>query len=139
MKPAFRNILALLIGVIIGVVINLALIQISALIIPPPADADFTTEAGLKAGMHLMQPKHFLFPWLAHALGTFAGAYFAARIAVSHRLFLAIIVGAIFLVGGVQMVFMLPSPWWFNMADLLLAYLPMSWLGWRLATAHRLT
>ncbi|HQW12996.1 MAG TPA: hypothetical protein PLP06_12675 [Saprospiraceae bacterium] len=139
MKPVFRNILALLIGVIIGVVINLALIQASSLVIPPPDGADFTTEAGLKAGMHLMQPKHFLFPWLAHALGTFTGAYVAARIAVSHRLFLAIIVGAIFLVGGVQMLFMLPSPWWFNVADLLLAYLPMSWLGWRLATAHRLT
>ena len=139
MKPVFRNILALLIGVIIGVVINLALIQASSLVIPPPDGTDFTTEAGLKAGMHLMQPKHFLFPWLAHALGTFTGAYVAARIAVSHRLFLAIIVGAIFLVGGVQMLFMLPSPWWFNVADLLLAYLPMSWLGWRLATAHRLT
>jgi len=139
MKPVFRNILALLIGVIIGVVINLALIQVSSLVIPPPDGTDFTTEAGLKAGMHLMQPKHFLFPWLAHALGTFTGAYVAARIAVSHRLFLAIIVGAIFLVGGVQMLFMLPSPWWFNVADLLLAYLPMSWLGWRLATAHRLT
>ena len=139
MKPVFRNILALLIGVIIGVVINLALIQVSSLVIPPPDGTDFTTEAGLKAGMHLMQPKHFLFPWLAHALGTFTGAYVAARIAVSHRLFLAFIVGAIFLVGGVQMLFMLPSPWWFNVADLLLAYLPMSWLGWRLATAHRLT
>jgi hypothetical protein len=27
--------------------------------------------------MHLFEPRHFIFPFLAHSLGTFAGAFVA--------------------------------------------------------------
>ena len=33
------------------------------------------------------------------------------------------------MVGGTMMVIQLPSPIWFNVIDLTLAYLPMSWMG----------
>ena len=43
------------------------------------------------------------------------------------------VVGAFFLIGGIAAVAMLPSPLWFTVVDLVFAYLPMAWLGYRLA------
>ena len=101
----------------------------SGMVIPPPAGADLTTSDGLKAAMHLMEPKHFIFPFLAHALGTFVGAYLAARIAATRKMTMALIVGVLFLIGGIINVVMLPSPLWFTLVDLIVAYLPMAYLG----------
>jgi hypothetical protein len=131
MKPLLRNIAAVLLGIVIGSVINMSLIMVSGKVIPPPAGADVTTMEGLKASMHLFEPQHFLFPFLAHALGTLAGAAVAATIAASRKVACAFVVGAFFLVGGIASVFMLPAPLWFNAVDLILAYLPMAWLGSR--------
>jgi len=133
MNPMIRNILAVLAGVILGSMVNMGIIMLSSSIIPPPEGADLTTEAGLKASMHLMQPKHFIMPFLAHALGTLAGAFVTAVIAISRKMNLALTVGVLFLAGGISMVFMLPSPTWFTLLDLIGAYLPMAYLGGKLA------
>jgi hypothetical protein len=63
----------------------MSIIMISGSVIPPPEGADLTTLEGLKSAMHLFQPKHFIMPFLAHALGTLTGAYFAAFIAATHK------------------------------------------------------
>jgi hypothetical protein len=39
-----------------------------------------------------------------------------------------------FLLGGIANVAMLPAPLWFSALDLLLAYLPMAWLGHTIVT-----
>jgi hypothetical protein len=132
MNPILRNILAIVAGVIAGSVVNMAIISMSASVIPPPAGADVTTSEGLKAAMHLFEPKHFIMPFLAHALGTFAGAWVAALIAANHKMKFALGIGAFFLAGGIASVFMLPSPVWYTVLDLGLAYFPMAYLGGRL-------
>ena len=137
MKPLLRNIAAVLLGIVVGSAINMSLIMVSGKVIPPPAGADVTTMEGLKASMHLFEPQHFLFPFLAHALGTLAGAAVAATIAASRKVACAFVVGAFFLVGGIANVFMLPAPLWFNAVDLILAYLPMAWLGSRRALVEQ--
>lgn len=91
MKPIVRNILAIIVGLIAGSFVNMGIIMISGSIIPPPEGVDNTTMEGLKAGMHLFQPKHFLFPFLAHAFGTFAGALLTAVIAVKRKMLYALI------------------------------------------------
>jgi hypothetical protein len=83
--------------------------------------------------MHLFQPKHFIMPFLAHAIGTLIGAFIAALIAGSHKMNFAIVIGIFFLIGGIMSVFMLPSPVWFNILDLVVAYIPMAWIGGKLA------
>lgn len=133
MNPIVRNILAVVAGLVVGSVVNMGVIQISGSIIPPPEGADNTTMEGLKASMHLFQPKHFLFPFLAHALGTLAGAIIATLIAASHQLKFALAIGGFFLIGGISTVVMLPSPLWYTLVDLLGAYLPVAWLGFKLA------
>lgn len=133
MHPILRNVLAVAAGIILGSVVNMGLIMISGSIIPPPEGADMTTAEGLKASAHLLQPRHFLFPFLAHALGTLAGAYLTARLAIHRNSFLAILIGVFFLIGGIAAANMIPAPNWFVVTDLFLAYLPMAWLGGRLA------
>lgn len=128
-NPVLRNILAVVAGAVIGSIVNMGLIMISGKVIPPPAGIDVTDMEALKAGMHLFQPRHFIFPFLAHALGTLAGAYLAARLAASRKMLMALIVGVLFLAGGISAVMMLPAPIWFNVLDLVVAYLPMAWIG----------
>lgn len=132
MRSFLRNALALVAGLLAGGVLNLALIRVGGSVIPPPGGADVTTLEGLRASIHLFAPKHFLFPFLAHAAGTLVGAAVAARIAAGRPRLLAMVIGLVFLAGGLANVLMLPAPMWFNVLDLVVAYLPMAWLGSRL-------
>jgi hypothetical protein len=131
-----RLILAVVVGLAVGSLVNMALILVSASVIPPPAGADVTTMEGLKASMHLFEPKHFIFPFIAHALGTFVGALVAAMLTPGRTSGPAYVVGLLFLLGGIANVFMLPAPMWFNALDLVVAYLPSAWLGHKV-TARR--
>lgn len=133
MKLALRITLALLAALALGSLVNMGLILLGGRLVPPPPGADVVTMAGLKASIHLFQPRHFLFPFLAHALGTLAGAWLAAWLAPSRRLLLALIVGGLFFVGGVLNCIALPAPAWFMAVDLVCAYVPMAWLGCWLA------
>lgn len=129
MNPILRNILAIILGVVIGGIVNMGLIMISGSVIPPPEGADVTTTEGLQAAMHLFEPKHFVFPFLAHALGTLVGAFIAALVADNHKIKFALVIGVFFLIGGIMSIFMLPSPTWFSILDLVGAYIPMAWIG----------
>lgn len=129
MNPTIKNILAVIVGLVVGSIVNMSIIMVSSSIIPPPEGADVTTVEGLKASMHLFTPINFLFPFLAHALGTFAGALLASLIGVGNKMRLAIIVGLFFLAGGIANVMMLPSPLWFTIVDLGGAYIPMAYIG----------
>ncbi|EMY78608.1 hypothetical protein LEP1GSC060_3768 [Leptospira weilii serovar Ranarum str. ICFT] len=132
MNPIIRNILAVVVGAVIGSVVNMGIILISGHIIPPPNGADVTTMEGLKVSIHLFQPKHFILPFLAHALGTFAGALFTAIISANHKMKFALGIAFLFLAGGIANIIMLPSPIWFTGLDLVGAYIPMGYLAGRL-------
>ena len=132
MNPFLRNGLAIIVGIFIGALINFGIILISGSIIPLPQGVDTSDMESIKSAMSLYEPKHFLFPFLAHALGTFFGGTIAAKIAVGTQTKVALVVGIVFLYGGFSMVMQLPSPLWFNLLDLLLAYIPMAWLGAKL-------
>jgi hypothetical protein len=117
MPIIIRNILAFLLGLVLGSFVNMGIILISNFIIPAPA-------------MELMQPKHFIMPFLAHALGTLSGALLCSALAASFRFYMVMLIASLFFVGGIYMVMLLPSPLWFNLTDLILAYFPMAYLGY---------
>lgn len=135
MHPFLKNFLAIIAGLLIGGTVNSLLVMNSAVLIPPPEGFDLNTQEGLQTAIAVMEPKHFLIPFLAHALGTLVGAFVTAKIAASYRFVLAMAIGLSFFVGGTYMVSILSAPMWFNVTDLLLAYFPMAWLGAKLAGA----
>ncbi len=137
MNPIVRNILAVIAGIVAGGTLNMLIIYYSGSIVPPPEGVDVTTTEGLKEGMHLFEPKHYLMPFLAHALGTLVGAYVVALLAATHKMKFALAIGFVFLLGGIGAVLMLPAPLWYNITDLVLAYLPMAWLGGKLALRNK--
>ncbi len=129
MTTILRNFFAVIIGLAVGGTVNMALITVSPHVIAPPAGVDVTDAKSLSDSMHLFEPKHFVFPFLAHALGTLAGALLAFLVAASYRSVFAYTIGAFFLAGGIAVSFMIPAPIWFIILDLAAAYIPMAWIG----------
>lgn len=133
MRRNIINILAILVGVLIGGIVNMAIVTSGGFLIAPPQGADLTTEKGLLAAMPLMEPKHFLMPFLAHAIGTFVAAYLATRFSKTKAIRIPIIIAALFFIGGLIDVLELHAPIWFSCTDLALAYFPMAFLAYKWA------
>lgn len=131
MNPKVKNVLAIVVGFLVGSFVNIAIVNLGHLIIPHPAGVDVSDMEGLKASMSLFSPQHFIAPFLAHALGTLVGALIASLIAASHNFKFAMAIGVIFLLGGITMVFIVGGPLWFILLDLFVAYIPMALLGWK--------
>ena len=125
-----RNIGSLVLGIIVGLIVNYSIITIGNMIIIPPVAEDITTPEGLKAAMPFFTWKDFIFPFLAHALGTFVGAAIAALVAADSKMKFALTTGFFFLMGSVANMVLLPAPVWFSILDFVLAYVPMAYLGW---------
>lgn len=132
MRAFLKGLLAVVVGLVVGSAVNMGLILLGARVVPAPAGVDTTTSEGLAAAMPLLGPAHFVFPFLAHALGTFAGALLATWIVGRVSRVPAAGIGVLFLAGGIASCFMLPAPRWFEALDVVLAYLPFAWLGYRL-------
>lgn len=135
MPPILKNILAVFAGCLIGSVLNLAIISVGPMVIPPPDGVDMSDMDKFAENLNLLEPANFIAPWLAHALGTLVGAFVAARIAASHKMKIALGIGVFFLLGGIVMVAMFGGPVWFSVLDLIGAYLPMGYFGGILAGA----
>ena len=130
MPNLLRNVLAVIAGIVIGGVVNMAFITLGPLFIPPPpAGVDVNNAESLSNAMHLFEPRHFIMPFLAHAVGTLVGALIAYLVAATYKTQIAYVIGAVFLCGGVAASFMIAAPAWFIAFDLLAAYLPMAWLS----------
>ncbi len=134
MPNLLRNVLAVLAGIAIGGAVNMALVTLSPRLIPPPAGVDASSAESLSKSMHLFEPRHFIMPFVAHAVGTLGGALAAYLLAASHEARIAYVIGAVFLCGGVAASLLIPAPAWFIALDLLAAYLPTAWLGVQIGT-----
>ncbi len=133
MNPIIQNILAVIAGFVTFSIVNMGIILVGGLIIPPPEGVNVNDYESLQAAMPMFELKHFITPFLAHAVGALIGAWTTALIAKSHQLTLALIAGCFFLLGGIINSFLLLPPVWFIVLDLVAAYIPMSWLGWKLS------
>jgi len=134
MHPILRNILAVVTGLILGGAVNMGILMLGMAILPPPPGVDIMDIASINAHIHEYSFVALMVPFMAHALGTLVGAFTAVKIAVSRHLQFALIIGVIFLFGGIDAVRQIPNaPLWFDVLDLVVAYLPMAWLGHRLA------
>ena len=125
-KKMIKNILAFITGALLGMIVNMVLIILGSNFIPVSEGFDSMNSINWEL-------TNFIFPFLAHALGTLVGAFLAAKIANSYQLSLAMSIGVFFLIGEVTMVYILPATVWFICTDLIIAYIPMGYLGWIIA------
>ena len=130
-----RNILSVIAGLVAGSIVNMLLINLGHVIVALPPGSDVSTMEGLVAAMPNFGPEQFIFPFLAHAGGALVGTFVATLIAASHKFTIAMIMGVIFLIGGIAAVIMFPAPLWYDIIDLVFAYIPMAWLGAKLSGA----
>ena len=132
MNPILRNILAVIAGWLVGSVINMALIQAGHMVYPlegvDPNDMEVLADV-----MPTLDAQYFIFPFLAHALGALFGAAIAGMIAISHKMKMALVVGVLFLLGGIMVNYLITGPTWFTVLDIVVAYIPMAWIGGKIA------
>jgi ABC-type sugar transport system permease subunit len=125
-----RTLIAIIVGLFIGSAVNISFVKLGGLVIPLPNDLDASKMEDLKAVFSSLDWVYFIFPFLAHALGTLSGGIIALLISEDHKKFSSFTIAIFFLAGGVAMnLFMLPSPIIFTIVDLGLAYIPMALLA----------
>ncbi len=132
MNPIIKNILAVIIGWLGGSAINMGLIQTGHMLIPIEG-IDTNDMNALAAIMPTLEFEYFIFPFLAHAIGTLSGATIAGLIAVNHKMKFSLGIGGLFLLGGIMVNYLLPAPTWFVLLDIAVAYIPMAWIGGKMA------
>ena len=125
MKQALKNIAIVLLGIIFGMIVNIGLIILGGTIFPP--SENFEPMNAINWDL-----KYFIFPFLAHSIGTLSGAFLVSHLSKKSSIILPLIVGVYFLSGGIYMVTILPAPTWFVLLDIILGYIPMAILGWKI-------
>jgi hypothetical protein len=123
-------------GALMGAIANGVTLNVGTALVPPPAGVDPQDIESINASIAQYSAAQLMVPFAAHAVGALLGGAIAWAIARGRTagMVSAIVVGALFLAGGVTMVVMLPNtPTWFAALDLIGAYVPMAWLGTRIA------
>lgn len=134
---AVRLLLGIVLGAVLGAMANMGVLAAASALIPPPTGVDANDPASINAQIGDYSVPQLLVPFFAHAIGTLVGAFVAAKLngSVGRGLRAAMVLGLLYLTGGAYMVSIIPaSPLWFDALDLGVAYLPMAYLGFKLAT-----
>ncbi|MGB5983154.1 MAG: hypothetical protein WBG46_13515 [Nonlabens sp.] len=129
-----KNIASIIVGWILGSSVNMGLVQLGLVVMPLENAVDPNDMEAFSEVIGSLDPKFFIFPFLAHALGTMVGATAAYFIAATHKIKFAMAIGALFFLGGIAVNMMLPGPVWFTVVDLVFAYFPMAYLGGLIAS-----
>lgn len=125
---ALRFILSLVFGLLVGAVVNGSIVNLGMLLFPFPEGVNFETKEGLSLFENL-PIKYYIFPFLAHALGTLSGCIVALLFVRKWAKWSIYIIGYCFFFGGVMAGQLINAPLWFDILDLSLAYMPMAWLA----------
>jgi hypothetical protein len=133
MHPIVRSVVAILGGVIAGVVLISAIQRLGHVFYPQPPDFDLKDHEAVKALMNDMPLGGFLMLLLGYAAGTLGGAWLAAKLAGRARVRHGLVVGLFFLLASVANLVMIPfHPVWFIVVNLLLI-MPAAYAGGKLA------
>jgi hypothetical protein len=123
-----RNILAVIAGLFVGSLVNMAIIQLNMRVLfPVPEGVDLRDMEQLTAHMQTLPVTAFLVVMVAHLGQAFVGGWVAARLAAVRPMILAMIVGGVSLAGGISAMLMIDGPGW--MAVELPLYLVAAWLA----------
>ena len=98
-----RNVIAVIIGIIAGMALNMGILEINSLAYPIPEGLDIKVPAQLQNYLDTLPAPAFLVAMAAPLAQSFGGGWVAARLGSSRPMLLAMIVGMISLVAGAVM------------------------------------
>lgn len=108
----WRNLGAIILGLIVGMIVNLLVLQLNSLVFPLPEGTDASDYDALRVAMQSQPALAWVGVVLAHLGQAFIGGWVAARLGVSRPVLLALIVGGLSLAGGIANAVMLSTPAW---------------------------
>ncbi len=131
MNSLLRNLGAFILAILVAYIASTLIIICGHYIIPPPIEIDTNDFESIKSNFHLYKDKHFIFPLIAHVLGTFLAGYCICRFSTDKRMI------RIFLLGGLFMLLSLSLIWKLDQFNIwaileLSLYIPMSLSGYYL-------
>jgi len=131
-----RNAGAVIAGLVVGMSVNLALVQLNTVFFPLPDGVDVTDTAQLRDAIRDLPAAAWILVFAAHLGQSFVGAWVAARLGASRWMTLAMIVGVVSLGAGIMNAMMLSAPaWtWIEMPF----YLVVAWMAGRMEVARRM-
>lgn len=129
-----RGILAIIVGIIAGSVVNVGILFLCAAIIGMPKGMNMGDPESVKAFAAQLTTANYVGVFLAHQLGTLVGAFVAAKIATGGKMIFALVIGVWFLLGGIYAMTLIPAPKWFTVLELV-CYIPFAFLGGKLGSA----
>jgi hypothetical protein len=132
MGKFLRSLLAVVLGLIAAGLVIAAVEGIDSVVFPLPAGVDPSNRESLAAAMADVPVGALLLVLLGWCVGTFAGAWVAARVAGRAPLLHGLILGGLLLAVAVLNMLALPHPAWF-WALALSVFLPAAYLGVRMA------
>ena len=131
-----RNIGAVVVGLVIGMAVNMAIILLNfEVLYPMPRGTDMNNPTEFNAFLASLPASAFITVMLAHLSQSFVGAWFAAYFGTSHKMTLALFVGGMSLIGGLASMFIIDGPDWLVIE--LPLYLIVAWAAARVAPHAR--
>ncbi len=135
LKVVLRNTLAVLVGLIVGGLVNWAFLLLNNMVFPLPEGTDMNDPAQMKEVIASMPGAAWIGVFAAHLGQAFVGGWVAAKLGVSRPVLLAMIVGVLSLAGGILNAIMLETPSW-TWIEMPL-YLLVAWYAGRLVEKGR--
>jgi len=84
-----RNIAAVIAGLVVGTIVNFALIRLNAVFFPLPGGVDMTDTVQMKDAIQGMPAAAWILVFAAHLVQAFVGGWVAARLGASRPMLLA--------------------------------------------------
>jgi hypothetical protein len=119
--------MAVLVGWIVGMVANGAIVFLNIALYPMPEGVTFDDKVGFAAYIETLPLTAFLIVLVAHLSQAFFGALVAAKISTKRTMIVAMIIGVLSLIGGYINMQNIPLPTWMWIEMPL--YLVASWLA----------
>lgn len=111
--PVLRNIGAVILGLLVGSALNMGLVMANMSLFPGPEGLDFNDTEAMAEYIAGLPQSAFILVLLAHVGQASLGGWIAARVGASRPIVLALVVGALTLVGGAMNMMNFPdAPIW---------------------------
>jgi hypothetical protein len=128
-------IVAVIVGLVVGMAANKGFVIINLQMFPLPEGVTWTDEEEIKAWLATLPQSAFILVFIAHLSQAYLGGVVAALIAKQNMMSVALTVGFLSMIGGIMNMMTIPAPAWLWVEVPL--YLVVAWLAAKLVMKQR--